>query len=406
MFIFKLSDLVILDRCPIYRVDYTKRTVGRWNEVKTRYFEVGGSSASLQNFFKEIYGDDVGLIEGSFESMSFSLCDVNLINDNGRKRIDKDSKTIATGLLNVVLHEYKEGALTASEQYLYEKALDDVYINKKYKGITIGELERISSLAFRDKITLFREKGYRDDTWLHEIEDCGDISNLLKPRLNDIINQIEIDSGSAYINQQTKEDYNRVIKKLKAIANVEGGLYGGLNSIPFDDKTFYCIEFGRVKDNPKVLKSLFSFTLVQIYHKDILSNLKLKSMGLKMKQIIYNFEEIRNFFEDNPEVVKLCKTIVFEGRKFQIQGNFIGQKVEHFPIEILKGCQTISFLLPPRLEDKQSLKKDLMELYKDLPSVEYLIDNLETHTLGIISNLGTYSCKLDITPEELKIFAV
>ena len=47
-----------------------------------------------------------------------------------------------------------------------------------------------------------------------------------------------------------------------------------------------------------------------------------------------------------------------------------------------------------------------MELYKDLPSVEYLIDNLETHTLGIISNLGTYSCKLDITPEELKIFAV
>ncbi len=391
----------------IYRIDFEKETVGRWNEVKTRYFEVGGSSANLQRFLKNKFGDDVGLIEGNFEAMSFSLCDINMYEDErGIKRIDKDSKTIVTTLLNVVLHEYGEGSLTATQQTIYENALDDVYLNHKYKGLTIQELEQISALAFRDKLNLFREKGYKNDTWLSEITDCGNIDNLLKPRLIDIVNQIEIDSGFAHISQEEKTDFDIVIKKLKAIATVEGGLYGGLNSVTFDNKTFYAIEFSRIKDNSKILKSLFVFILVQLYYKDIQDNLALKNQGLFMKQTIYNFEEIRNFFDDNPEIVKLCKIIVFEGRKFQIEGKFIGQKVSHFPKDIVEGCQTISFLSPPRLEDKQNLKRDLLELYPKLPSVEYLIDNLESHTLGIISSLGTFSCKLDITQKEIELFSV
>lgn len=391
----------------IYRIDFEKETVGRWDEVNTRYFEVGGSSSILQKFLKRKYGDDVGLIEGNFEGMSFSLCDIDMyVDERGNKRISKDSKTIATTLLNVILHEYKEGALTASEQFIYEKALDEVYLKHLYKGLTIQELEEISSLAFKEKLDLFEEKGYKRDTWLHEIKDCGNIDNLLKPRLIDIIKQMELHSGSTYINQEEQIDYHNVIKKLKAISNVENGLYGGLNSVTFDNKTFYAIEFSKIKDNPKILKSLFVFILVQLYYGDVQKNSALKRQGLKMKQIIYNFEEVRNFFEDNPEIVKLCKIIVFEGRKFQIEGKFIGQKCSHFPKDILEGCATISFLSPPRLEDKQNLRKDLLERYPNLKSVEYLIDNLESHTLGIISTLGTFSCKLDITPKEVEMFSV
>lgn len=391
----------------IYRVDFEKETVGRWDEVRTRYFEIGGSSSNLQEFFKKIYGDDVGLITGSFESMSFSLCDINIYRDNnGNRKIDKDSKSISTTLLNVVLHEYGVGILTASEQTIYENALDEVYLKNSYQGLTIKGLEKLSAQAFAEKIKLFREKGYRDDTWLHEIKDCGNIENLIKPTLNDIVNQIEIHSGSAYLSEQEKIEYNNVIKKLKAIKDVENKLYGALNSLVFDNKSFYAIEFSRIKENSRILKSLFVFILVQLYYKDVQYNLLRKAKGLKMKQTIYLFEEIRNYFEGNPEIVKLCKIIVFEGRKFQIEGKFIGQKVSHFPEDILTGCSTICFLSPKRLEDKQMLKKDLMTLYSNLPSVEYLIDNLEPHTLGIISNTGTFSCKLDISKKELEMFSV
>lgn len=391
----------------IQRIDFEKKIAKRWNETKIRYFEIGRSSSKLQKFLKSIYGDEVGLIEGNFSGMNFSLCDVEVqVNENGFRSLSKESKTIAMQLLNVALKEYGVGILNASEQSLYEKALEDVYVNKHYKGLTIRDLKHLSEESYKEKLELFAQKGYRDDTWLHEIKDCGNIENLTKPMLKDIVNQLELSSGSTYLNKQEKTDYATLIKKINAISGVESNLYGSLNSLVFDDKTFYAIEFDNIKENQRLLRTLFVFILVQLYNKDVKSQVELARTGKKMKQIVYIFEEIRNFFEDNPEIVKLAKIIVFEGRKFQIQGIFAGQEVAHFPDGIIGGCKTIGFLKSAVPETNQQLKKDLLKIYKDLDSVEYLVEELEFRTLGLISDLGTFSCKLDINDKELEMFSV
>ncbi|KAB7891304.1 helicase HerA domain-containing protein [Poseidonibacter ostreae] len=390
----------------IYRVDFEKENVKRWNDVQTRYFEIGASSASLQKFFKKLYGDEVGLIEGSMESMKFSLSDLKtFVNSFGEIEIDANSLTNSILLMNVVLHEWEEGTLTASEQSIYESAVKEVYKNGSYKGLTIGELKQISKVAYAEKIEMFKEKGYKDTTWIREITDCGDLDNLNKPILGDIVNFISREAGSTNINQQELADYQSLIKKITAVAKVENSLFGSLNSIVFNNKPFYSIEFNKIKANKKILRSLFTFMFVQIYEADVQEALRRKANGLIMKQTVYIFEEARNFIEDNPEITKLLKTLIFEGRKYQLQAFFIVQQVSHLPPEIIKGCSSFFFLLPEKEEVKLQLKKEILALYPT-ESVDFLLQNLEMYTLGIISDLGSFSCRLDISKKELEVFAV
>lgn len=390
----------------ICRIDYKKETVKRWDEVQTRYFEIGASSASLQKFLKKIYGDSVGLIEGSLESMKFSLSDVKTFTrEKGEIVVDSNSLTNSIYLLNVVLFEWGENPLTASEQGLYENAVREVYRKSDYKGLTISELEQLSKVAYKEKLDLFREKNYDGITWLTEIKDCGNLDNLTKPLMRDIIAYLSRKSGSTNINKQELADYNTLIKKLNAVSGVESSIFGSLNSLVFDNKPFYSIEFNNIKSNKKILRSLFTFMFIQLYEKDVAEAIRRKKAGLKMKQTVYIFEESRNFFEDNPELVKMPKTLIFEGRKYQIQGIFIAQQVAHIPPEIVKGCSSMFFLLPEKDESRIELKKDIKALYPT-EAVQFLLDNIEMHTLGIISDLGSFTCKLDVSDEEMSLFAV
>jgi hypothetical protein len=79
--------------------------------------------------------------------------------------------------------------------------------------------------------------------------------------------------------------------------------------------------------------------------------------------------------------------------------------VEHLPKQIVVGSSTFFFLMPEGKEKRENLKRDIIELFPT-ESAKYLIDNIEFRMLGIISSQGVYSCRLDITPKELEIFAV
>ena len=389
----------------ILRIDYEKETVGRWDNVKTRYFEIGGSSAQLQSMLKRLYPDDVGIIEGSLENMKFSITDVKTVEKLGETEVDKDSLGLSIKLLNVILSESGEAPLTATEQSKYEDAIKSIYKDGAYKVKTISEIRRLSSEAYSEFLEKFDEKGYTGTTRISEIEDCGDISNLLKPTLDDVIALLKNRSSSTDISTQDKRAYDDLILKLEAIRGIESGLYGALSSLVLNDKSFYSFEFNKIKKNQALLRSIFSFLFITIYEQDVQRAIEAKARGEKMKQTMYIFEEARNFVEGNEEIVKMLKSAVFEGRKFQIHALFIAQMVEHLPHQIVVGSSTFFFLMPEGKEKRENLKAHIMKLFPS-DSTKYLLENIEFRMLGIISSQGVYSCRLDITPKELEMFAV
>lgn len=389
----------------VLRIDYKKLTIDRWSEVKTRYFEIGGSSALLQQMLKRLYPNDVGLIEGSLENMKFSMIDVKTTEVLGETKVDKDSLSLSIQLLNVVLKENNEIPLTATEQTLYEKAIIKLYKEKLYKNKTISLLRRISPEAYKIYLDKFDEKGYVGTTRISEITDCGNLDNLMKPTLDDLISLLQEVSSSASLSNPEREAYHTLILKVTAVGGIEGELFGSLNSLALDDKAFYSFEFNKITKNKSLLRTVFSFLFVQIYQQDVAIALKRKAEGKKMKQTLYIFEEARNFIEDNEEIVKLLKSAVFEGRKFQIQAFFVAQLISHLPRDILVGVSSFFFLVPEIKDKREILKQDILKIY-NTEAVRYLLDNIEFRMLGIISSQGVYSCKLELTKEELETFAV
>lgn len=391
----------------IYRTDFKNENVGRWEEVQTRYFEVGYSSSQLVKFYKGIYPNDVGVIEGALDNMKFNAIDVKTsIGENGRIELDEESRQMSVYLVNIILKEGNSEPLNAQEQKIYNESLEKLYKEKKYKSKTIAELRRMSKEAYLEYENKFLKAGHTGTTRLDEITDCGDIENLQKPVVDDLINLIEMNGQSTNLSETEKMFYQSTSMKLKAVKAVEGGLFGGLNAVKLDGKRFYTFEFNNISNNKALLRIVFSFLFVSVYSDDVKRALQYKAQGKKMPQTMYLFEESRNFVEGNDEIIAMMKKIMFEGRKFQIHAYFIAQQVEHIPLQLIKGSSSFMFLMPKEQEKAMGLKKDIREIFGTLDSVEFLLENIKQHTVGIISTSGTFACKMAVTEEEIALFSV
>lgn len=390
----------------ILRIDYDKEEIGRFRQTKTRYFEIGGSSAQMLKFIKQIYSDDIGIIKGTLDNMKFSVTDVRVTEDNGLVTLNSDSLKMCIYLVNIILKENNEEPLSASEQAIYGEYLKYLYEKKAYKIKTIAELRAISPEAYSEYIETFRAKGYRDSDRLNELKDVGDIENLLKPTVSDLISIVESKSMATQISDVDRNMHNSLILKLRAIKDVESGLYGALSSLKFNDKRFYSFEFNHIKEDPSLLRIVFSFLFTTVYEQDVKFAMEAKEKRKLMPQTMYIFEETRNFTDGNEELVKMLKKTIFEGRKYQIHAMFIAQNVEHVPEQFITGASTFMFLVPKGEEKRAALEKDIRRFFPNSSSVDYLLENIRPRTIGIISSSGVYGCTLKLTDKELELFAV
>ncbi len=397
----------------IMRYSIEEQKIDRFKEVKTRYFEIGGSSAKLLNAIKNIYPNDVGIINGVKEALRFSITDIIVYGESEKTPIAKienpklDAESLSTAVLlaSVILEETGESALTASEEAVFVSALRDVYKNKKYKYKTLKELEKISSVAYKDFIDEAVKLGYDMTTRTDEIEDVAGVSKLQKPTILDIMANVRKRSNASDMNSVDKEIHDTLYKKLQGISATKESVFSGLSSLNFNNKQFYSFEFNQIKEDQALLRSVFTFLFAMVYRKDIEYAVKMKNNGGIMPQVLYIFEESRNFFYDNESITRMMEKTVFEGRKFQIHALFIAQQVNHVPRNIIDGCSTFMFLMPESKEKRVALTRDIEDIFPAQDTIRYLTQNIPFRSLGIISSQGISSCKLELTDTELEMFA-
>jgi hypothetical protein len=397
----------------ILRYSISENKIDRFKEVKTRYFEIGGSSTKLLNAIKELYPSDVGIINGAKEAMRFSITDIKVIGETEdnpiskieNPKLDSDALSIAVSLLSVILEETNEDPLSSPEEAVFNTAIKDVYLNKKYKYKTLKELKMISELAYDDVLDEATKQGYSDMTRIDEIEGIRGLGKLQKPTVEDVMQNIKKRSNASDMNEIDRETHNIVYKKLRAVSEAKAQLFGGLSSLNFDNKQFYSFEFNQLKEDAQLLRIVFTFLFAMVYRKDIEYAVKMKNTGGVMPQVIYIFEEARNFVYGNESITRMLEKTVFEGRKFQIHSLFVAQQVEHIPLNIIKGCSTFMFLMPQSKEKRVALASDIRELFPKQETVEYLMEHIPFRALGIISSQGVSSCRLELTQEELEMFA-
>jgi len=397
----------------ILRYSIEKNEIKRFKEVKTRYYEIGGSSAKLLKAIKELYPNDVGVINGTREAMRFSVTDIAVIGETEdnpigniqNPKIDNDSLATATGIISVILEETGESPLTSSEESVFIAAIRDVFMNKKYKCKTLQELKAISETAYDDIIEQALQMGYTNSTRTDEIQGIAGIGKLQKPTVQDVMQEIKKRSNASEMNEVDRETHNVLYKKLKAVSDAKGKIFGALQSLDFNDKQFYSFEFNQLKEDAELLRIIFTFLFMMVYKKDVEYAIKMKNEGGIMPQVIYIFEEARNFVYGNKSIARMLEKAVFEGRKFQIHAIFVAQQVEHIPLNIIKGCSTFMFLMPRTREKRVALANDIEELFPKQKTIQYLVENIPFRELGIISSQGVSSCKLELTKAELEMFA-
>jgi len=397
----------------ILRYSIKKNEIKRFKEVKTRYYEIGGSSAKLLRAIKELYPNDVGVINGTREAMRFSVTDVLVIGETDdnpianiqNPKIDNDSLATSVGIISVILEETGESPLTSSEESVFSAAIKDVFMNKKYKCRTLQELKVISDTAYDELIEQALQKGYKNTTRTDEIKGVKGIGKLQKPTVEDIMQEIKKRANASEMNEVDRETHNILYKKLKAVSDAKGQIFGALQSLDFDNKQFYSFEFNQLKEDAQLLRIIFTFLFMMVYKKDVEYAVKMKNEGGVMPQVIYIFEEARNFVYDNKSIARMLEKTVFEGRKFQIHAIFVAQQVEHIPLNIIKGCSTFMFLMPKTKEKRVALARDIEELFPKQKTIQYLINNIPFRELGIISSQGVSSCRLELTNAELEMFA-
>ena len=397
----------------ILRYDMEKDEIKRFKDVKTRYYEIGGSSAKLLRSIKEIYPNDVGMINGTLDGMRFSVTDIEVIGEKEGKTIvdipnpilDVDSLATASGLISVILEETGETPLSSSEEAVFVDVIKDIYMNKKYKCKTLQELKDISQTAYNDIIKEALKKGYSMSTRTDEIRGINGIGKLQKPVLEDVMKEVKRRADAVEINDIDRTTHHSLLNKLNAIKNAKGGIFGVLPSIEFNDKQFYSFEFNQLKEDQSLLRIIFTFLFMMVYKKDIEYAVKMRETGGVMPQVMYIFEEARNFVYENKSITRMLEKAVFEGRKFQIHAIFIAQQVNHIPLNIIKGCSTFMFLMPRSRERRAIIADDIKELFPNQKVVDFLLKYIPFRNLGIISSQGVSSCRLEITEKELKTFA-
>lgn len=397
----------------ILRYSITKNKVDRFREVKTRYFEIGGSSAKLLQKIKALHPNDVGIIAGSVDTMRFSVIDIKIQNEEKGATVantempivQPSSLLMACFLINVILEEGNEAPLTSSEESVFNTVVKNIYKYKKFKFKTLAEIEDLNDTAYKDTLDEAYAKGYHKTTRTNEIDNVHDIGRLQKPTISDVMSEVIKRSKNSDITDIDKKIHESLYIKLKTVKETEVGLFGSLSSITFNDKQFYSFEFNRIKDNPKLLKIIFTFLFTTVYQQDILYAEKMKAEGKTMPQTMYIFEESKNFIHGNASITRMLEKAVLEGRKFQIHALFVAQQIEHLPMTLIEACSSFMFLMPEGNEQRASLANKIRKMYPDEKSVEFLLNNIEFRAIGIISSSGVSSCKLELTQEELEMFA-
>lgn len=397
----------------ILRYDIENSKIGRFKNVKVRYFEIGGSSAKLLNAIKKLYPTDIGIINGVKEALRFSITDIIVEGESDLNPLAKieypklDANSLSTAILlaSVILEETGESALTASEEGILVSVLRELYREKKYKYKTLKELEKISNVAYEDFISEALSLGYNMSTKVNEIEGVSGVSKLQKPTILDVMAAVRRRSNSSDMNVVDKGLHDTLYKKLQGISATKESIFSGLSSLDFNNKQFYSFEFNQIKEDQALLRAVFTFLFSLVYRKDIDYAVEMKNSGGVMPQVIYIFEESKNFFYGNESITRMMEKTVFEGRKFQIHAIFIAQQTNHIPRNIIDGCSTFMFLMPESKEKRVALSASIEDIFPKQNTVRYLMENIPFRVLGIISSQGVSSCKLELTQTELEMFA-
>ncbi|MDA3053689.1 hypothetical protein [Campylobacter sp. JMF_03 NE3] len=388
--------------------DYKQKTAMSLNENrKIRYLNVGYTGGRFfENIAKSPKGSKlIEILPSTISDMKFNLFDFDDLQNP-----TEDEITTFVSFINLMLSIKGSNSLTASEEAELIKALKKVISldelgRVQYPQPTLREIQQSGNGAYdkiiKEILDTKDENGnpiYTLDNRTHEIP--ADYQPLLnRPTMRDLINIVDAQSHSQYLNQteqKINEDLKTKINIFKASA-----VFSSYSNV-FIKGNFPCryVDFESIKGNPEYFVAIGWLLLKNWTKQDKAKALEAQNAGLKRPDCFYFIDEAHNFLRI-PVFDTMLEILAREVRKFGIHLIFITQEVRDFREEVVELFASKMFLFVKAKKDTAYKSITITNGGKDLsPKAQEVFDKIENgetdinKTIFLSYTFGTVAFKL------------
>jgi hypothetical protein len=389
----------------IIDLDIDEEVIRALKGKKFRYLDMGESGRKLSYKIKELTPTkekkNIIISEETGDTFRYSLLEFNVGGDGFPL---KDEVSFSIAFMSLVLQVNNEKEITAGEESLIKRVIDQLYLDRNYTYLTLSELSNRGYKDIVDEILSIKDENNESKYALTDltknIEEEG-YGYLKVPPLRDLIDDLKKIKNRPETSDNQALDVDSAVKKLETIETQK--IYNYYSNNILIECDFFYRDFARLKEeNEKLFVQLF-WIIFKIYFKmDTINAFDQRKRGERITPKYYFIEEVHNFFRYE-SFEKMLDVASREARKAGIRLLLVSQNPEDVPRGIFKNIPIRICLTNP--EDRSEMRQGLVDAFNPTKESLQVFDQIVRFQAALFDDVGCEGLKQEISEAELELFS-